>query len=159
MVVAETLEYTQARRAVNSLDFREKGDLLHGVSATSTKPMCHKMLEKCVRKLRLTRVAARFLKEREKGPTLVIQQGGQSGRSPECLCRMSNSEVVQIVMKQTWKNKYKVKGTYIQACEQSSDHQQNNSREKWSHLGQACNHENPQWRTSPHDMSEPTSSW
>ena len=62
VVVAETLDHTQAEEKVTSLTFRAKGDFLHAVSATPVKSFfLTKHGKNIVKKFRLARVSQRFL--------------------------------------------------------------------------------------------------
>ena len=88
LVVAETLDHTKAEEEIPSLKVIAKGNVLHGISAIPVKSISQKIVKNIVKKKnRLSRVAERFVEEREKkSHTLeIIQQGGQSGRNPNAL--------------------------------------------------------------------------
>ena len=87
VVVAKTLDHTQADDQVTTIKFIAKGDFLHGVSAIPPTAMLQTSAKNIVSTFRLARVADRFVKESEEiGPTLsIIRPGGQSGRSPNTL--------------------------------------------------------------------------
>ena len=100
-----------------------------------------KKMENTVKKFRLSRVAKRFVKEREKkGETLRILLKLDKAVAVRMLCHTSNSEVVQNLRGQTgfackkaWdlhKNKYKVKQTWFGHVNILPISQQHNSREK-----------------------------
>ena len=87
VVVAKTLDHTQAEGKVASLEFIAKRPSARG-SSNSTEITFHSKIGKnIVKKFRLARVAERVVKEREKqDPNLgIIQQGGRRGRSPIAL--------------------------------------------------------------------------
>ena len=69
VVVAKTLGRTQAEDKITSLKFIEKGDFLHGV--TGIPVIFQQTGKNVVSKFRLSRVAQRFVRKREKkGPNL-----------------------------------------------------------------------------------------
>ena len=119
MVVAKTLDYTQAEEEITSLTLSVRGDPLLPAPAFPVKSFFHKNL-----------VASQnvFVKELEKkGHTLGIrQQGGQSGRSPTALsyeqigsCVFFIENNMEFARKKAWdlhNNFHKVKGTNVQAC-------------------------------------------
>ena len=97
MVVAKTLDYTQAGK-VTSLEFRAKGDLLHGVSAVPVRSSVKTKWWKIVNKFQLLRVAASFVKEREKVTLWGLHNRMEKTVEVRMLYRTSNLEAVQIFL-------------------------------------------------------------
>ena len=87
MVVAKTLDHTKAEEQHSSLKCIARRDFLHGVSAILVKSILQNIVNVIVKKSRLTLVAERIVRERERTtPTMgIVRQGGQSGRSPNAL--------------------------------------------------------------------------
>ena len=87
VVVAKTLDHTQAEDTVTSPTFIANGNFLH-VSVVPVNSILQTSGGKLVNKFRLARLwQSDFVTEREKqGPILrILQQGGHSGRSPNAL--------------------------------------------------------------------------
>ena len=59
MVVAKTLDYTQAEEEITSLTLTVRGEQMHGVSAFPVKSFFHKIGKICRKQFRLSRVAER----------------------------------------------------------------------------------------------------
>ena len=77
MVVAKTLDLTQAEDEVTSLKFMAKGDLLHGMSAIPVKSSFTE-IEVSIRR--------KVCERTRQGPTFeIIKQGRQNHRSPNAL--------------------------------------------------------------------------
>ena len=96
----------------------------------------------------------------------LSQRGGQNGRSPNALsyaqfgsCADAIEVNMEFVRMKAWdlqKSIDKVKGSYEQACEHSSDFPTGQLKRKLSHLGQRCQHGDREFivdsgRISPHD--------
>ena len=78
---------TKHQKEVTSLDFRAKGDILHGMSAIPVRSALQNIGGEVARKFRQSRVAKRSVQQREKKcHTLrIIQQCGENGRRPNAL--------------------------------------------------------------------------
>ena len=91
MVVAKTLDITQAGKEATSLQNRPKVDLLHGVSAIPVRSILQNVGQEVTKKFRPPRVAKRFVQERERrGHASGLVQRGErngdkNGRSPNAL--------------------------------------------------------------------------
>ena len=97
MLVAHTLDCTQAEDLITSLTFIGKGALQHGVSAFRVMSIVSEKVGKhFVEKFRLPPVAERLVKEREKkGPTLgMIYNNMHTAFEVHMFCRTRNSDVV-----------------------------------------------------------------
>ena len=79
VAVAKTLEITQAEEDLCSLKVKVKGGFLHGVSAIPMKSTAQEVGKTTVKKFRLSRVAQRFVQEREKKGRMlgVIRRTGE----------------------------------------------------------------------------------
>ena len=81
---------------------RAKGNFLHSVSAIPVRSILWNIGKTVVKKFRLPRVAARFVKEREKKGDTELYNKVDKAVEVRMLCRTSKSDVVQVPVKQTW---------------------------------------------------------
>ena len=153
VALAMTLNVTQAGKDVISLKFMTKGDFLHGVSGIPVTSMLQKIGGEGVKYFRLSHVAERCGKEREKeGHTFdIFQRSGETGRSSSALSYEQFQSCADVIGR-TWNSlarktgictntNYKVKGTSIQACDNFFRQPNRATREKVVASRSDCKHE------------------
>ena len=147
VVVAETLDHTQAQDTVTSPEFIAKGDFLHGVSAIRVISFL-KNVSNMVKTFRLARVAQRFCESaRLNGPTFGHCTTRCTKRSTsECSvvpASGSFADFIEANMKFAHKNAqeyfFESKGLMFKHVKNSSDLPTGQLKRKLSQLGQIVN--------------------